>query len=423
MSDWQDMKLGDIAVLTNGTNFTKESFGRGLKILGVRDFGDRTMPDWDSMDEVQPAALSSDRHLLAEGDLVFVRSNGNPALVGRCMLITNGPKATHSGFTIKARPNQAVVIPGFLAYQMRHAHRAGLMRAANGTNITNLSQPILAAVPIRIPSRDTQKRVLEVLGSIDELIENTKRRVEVLEEMARTTYGEWFVHFRYPGHESARIVDSALGPIPERWKASTCGIELQFVGGGTPSKTEPRYWTGGTIPWYTPTDLTRTGWRYAAEPELRITELGVVKSSARRFPAGSVLMTSRATLGVLSIAVNEATTNQGFIVVLPDARWTSGFIYNWLDANKVQLAALGTGSTFKEITKGAFKNFPFVVPARDVLEAFRTTTQSVEDQVHVLERQARNLKSMRDVLLPKLVTGQIDVSRLDLGALLEERAA
>lgn len=423
MTDWRQLKFGDIAVLSNGTNFTKESFGRGLKILGVRDFGDRTIPDWVAMDEVQVAALNSDRQLLAEGDLVFVRSNGNPALVGRCMLITQGPRATHSAFTIKARPNQDLVIPRFIAYQMRHAHRAGLMRAANGTNITNLSQPILARVPVYIPPRRVQEGILDVLGAVDDLIENNRRRVRALEEMARSIYREWFIHFRYPGHNSVPVVDSVLGPIPEAWEASTCGVELHFIGGGTPSKAEPAYWTAGTVPWYTPTDLTRTGRRYTAEPELRITRLGVAKSSARQFPAGSVLMTSRATLGVLSIATTEATTNQGFIVILPDVRWTPGFIYEWLDANKTQLAALGTGATFKEITKGTFKSFPFVVPAQPVLEAFRETTQPVEDQILVLEREERNLTSLRDLLLPKLITGKIDVSGLDLGSLLEDPVA
>jgi type I restriction enzyme S subunit len=423
MSEWQELTFGDVAVLSNGTNFTKESFGRGLKILGVRDFGDRTQPDWVAMDEVKASALSSDRQLLAEGDLVFVRSNGNPALVGRSMLITAGPEATHSAFTIKARPNQDLVIPRFLAYQMRNAHRVGLMRAANGTNITNLSQPILAGVPVRIPSRATQMRVLEVLGSIDDLIENNRRRVQVLEEMARAIYREWFVKLRYPGHEDVPLVDSALGPIPEGWVVSTCGEELDFIGGGTPSKKEPSYWDEGTVPWYTPTDLTRTGWRYAAEPELTISELGLAKSSARLFPAGSVMMTSRATLGVLAIATTPATTNQGFIVILPDERWSAGFIYEWLNANAVKLAALGTGSTFKEITKGALKSFEFVVPDRVILNAYQAATEPIEQQVRVLEQQARNLSTIRDLLLPRLVTGQIDVTSLDLDRVLEGAVA
>ena len=132
------------------------------------------------------------------------------------------------------------------------------------------------------------------------------------------------------------------------------------------------------------------------------------------------MMTSRATLGVLAIATTEATTNQGFIVILPDERWNPGFIYEWLDSKGTELAALGSGATFKEITKGSFKSFPFVVPTQSVLDDYRVATEPLENQVHFLEQQTRSLSALRDLLLPKLVTGQIDVSALDLDALLAE---
>lgn len=291
------------------------------------------------------------------------------------------------------------------------------------TAVSGITGSNLSALEIEVPGVDAQRQIANVLKQFDDLIVNSRRRVEVLEEMARAIYREWFVKFRYPGHDDVPIVDSALGPIPEGWKVSTCAEELTFIGGGTPSKKEPVYWDGGTVPWYTPSDLTKTGWRYAADPELRITEQGVAKSSARVFPAGSVMMTSRATLGVLAVATTDATTNQGFIVVLPDQRWTSGFVYEWLDANADALAALGTGATFKEITKGRFKGFPFLVPAQRVLDTHRETIEPIEEQVRLLERQARGLTQFRDLLLPKLITGQIDVSTLDIDGLLEGSVA
>ena len=147
--------------------------------------------------------------------------------------------------------------------------------------------------------------------------------------------------------------------------------------------------------------------------------MGVAKSSARRFPAGSVLMTSRATLGVLAIATTEATTNQGFIVVLPDDRWSPGFMREWLDAQAQELAAIATGATFKEITKGAFKRVRFLVPKQTVLDAYATATEPLEMEILNLERQVRCLSTMRDLLQPKLVTGQVDVSALDFDAMLE----
>jgi len=134
-------------------------------------------------------------------------------------------------------------------------------------------------------------------------------------------------------------------------------------------------------------------------------------------------MTSRATLGVLAIATSQAACNQGFIVIPPDRRWPSGFIYEWLSWHADELAALGTGATFKEITKRTFKNFPFVIPSQRVLDAFRMTIEPIESSVMALEQQSRRLESLRDLLLPRLVTGKIDVSKLDLDAVLEGATA
>lgn len=276
---------------------------------------------------------------------------------------------------------------------------------------------------LRLPPLMLQRRIASVLGALDDLIENNQRRAKVLEEMTRAIYGEWFVRFRHPGHESVPFVDSPLGPLPDGWAASTCGDQLTVLGGGTPSKEEDAYWDGGDVRWFTPSDLTRFGLRYAAKPKLRITLAGLARSSARLFPKGSVLMTSRATLGVLAITTFEATTNQGFIVIPPDDRWSPGFIYEWLDWHAEDLASVATGAIFKEITKGAFKRVPFVVPAQPVLNAHRKVTEPLEEQIRLLEEQNRCLVSLRQLLLPKLVTGKIDVSHLDLDALTEAAIA
>ncbi len=360
------------------------------------------------------------RGLPASGDILITTEAplGEVARVGRNSRIALAQRV------ILLRPDPTLISPSFMFHYLRSSQaQAALGRRASGTTVSGIRQPELRAVEIPLPARSVQDAVGVVLDLIDNLIANNRRRIKVLEEMARTIYREWFVKFRYPGHEDVPLVDSPLGPIPDGWEVSTCGAELNFIGGGTPSKAEPSYWDGGTIAWYTPTDLTKTGWRYAAPSESAITRQGLAKSSARLFPTGSVMMTSRATLGVLDIATTEATTNQGFIVILPDERWSPGFVYEWLDSKAGELSALGTGATFKEITKGSFKSFPFIVPAQSVLDDYRGATEPLEDQVLVLEQQIRNLSVLRDLMLPKLVTGQIDVSTLDLEVLMQERVA
>lgn len=272
---------------------------------------------------------------------------------------------------------------------------------------------------VRLPGRGTQDRIASVLCTLNELIENNRRRLEVLEEMVRTIYAEWFIHFRFPGHKDATFVNSDLGPVPDDWRLSTCGKELEFIGGGTPRKSERSYWEDGTVDWFTPTDLTKSRPRYPRGSSLQITEQGLAGSSAKLFPPGTVMMTSRATLGVLAISTGPAATNQGFISILPDERWPPNFIREFLDASANALASIATGATFKEITKGSFKSFPFLVPPASVLDCFREATHAQELTIARLEAATEHLATIRDLLLPKLVTGRIDVSDLDLDALVE----
>ena len=421
MSGWTSTRLGELVSITRGTTYKSLLLDQpGPVLLGLasihRNGGFRT-------DRLRTYGGDSPEKLLVRPGQLFaslkdVTQSGD--LLGSVARVPEGgPLGRLSQDTVRLDFISDKVDPGFVYLALLSpGYRAWCRRHATGTTNLGLPRDDFLAFEILHPvERDEQRNVASVLDSIDDLIENDRRRVEVLEEMARAIYREWFVKFRYPGHGDVPLVDSALGPIPEGWKASTCGDELTFIGGGTPSKKEPAYWDEGTVAWYTPSDLTKTGWRYAVEPELRIAEQGVAKSSARVFPAGSVMMTSRATLGVLAVATTKATTNQGFIVILPDQRWPSGFVYEWLDANADALASLGTGATFKEITKGRFKGFPFVVPAQRVLDAYRKTTEPIESQVRLLEQRTRGLTQLRDLLLPKLVTGKVDVSTLDLDGL------
>ncbi|WP_083298318.1 restriction endonuclease subunit S [Mycolicibacterium grossiae] len=419
MTTWQAIALGDLGEIITGTTPPARHpdwFGDETPFITPTDISEgnrRARPQrWLSSDG--RAALRS--KVLPAGSVGFVCIG---ATIGK-LCLTELESVTNQ--QINSIVPNADTDGRFVYYLLRNeATRIAGMAGGAATPILNKSA--FSSVVVRVPDLLEQTKISSVLGGIDDLIENNERRAEVLHQIAGGIYREWFVRFRFPGHESVEFVDSPLGRVPESWTWSTCGDELNFIGGGTPSKTVPAYWDNGTVAWYTPSDLTKNHWRYAAEPELCITDMGVAKSSARRFPAGSVLMTSRATLGVLAIASTEATTNQGFIVVLPDDRWSSGFIREWLDVHAPELAAIATGATFKEITKGAFKRVPFLVPTQTVLDAYTAVTEPLEMQILNLERQVRSLSTLRDLMLPKLVTGQINVSALDLDALVEDAVA
>lgn len=266
--------------------------------------------------------------------------------------------------------------------------------------------------PLVLPDVATQRRIASILSAYDDLIENNTRRIAILEEMARRIYEEWFVRFRFPGHDQVQKVASELGLIPEGWKVQTVEQTFQILGGGTPSKAEPAYWEGGTINWYSPTDLTRAGTSFMEQSADRITALGLAKSSAKLFPPMSVMLTSRATIGVVAINTNEACTNQGFITCLPNSDYPLWLLYHWLKANVETFIGLGTGATFKEITKGTFKGIRLLVPPQNLVGAFSSTSEQLMLLSLNLQRKNRNLRVTRDLLLPKLISGELDVSTL-----------
>lgn len=427
MSEWFRRKLGEALDVHHGWAFKGEFFAESGDLIVLTPGNFKETGGFKPKTGAEKYYLGAfpEKFLLPKDAVVVAMTEQAQGLLGSSATIPESNRYLHNQRIGLLEVTDPEVLDLRFAYHLMNAPdvRRQIQATATGSKVRHTAPERIRDVSVSLPSLPTQRVIAGVLDSVDELITNNLRRVEVLEKMTRAIYREWFVKFRYPGHQYEPIVGSALGPIPKGWEASTCGAELNFIGGGTPSKKEPSYWNDGSVAWYTPTDLTRTGWRYTAQPEMRVTEQGVAKSSARLFPAGSVMMTSRATLGVLAIATSEATTNQGFIVVLPDERWTSGFIYEWLDSKAVELAALGTGATFKEITKGSFRSFPFIVPKRPVLDAYKVATDPLEKEIHALERQTRNLTVLRGVLLPKLMMGQIDVSMLDLVAVGVEQVA
>ena len=352
-------------------------------------------------------------HVLHAGDVVLGRRGdiGRRAWAGD----TEDGWLCGTGSMRIAINGSAEVRPRFLFYYLGLPQTIGWLRGhAVGATMSNLSAGIVQQLPVRYPPTAVQDLVVNVLDAFEGLIENNRQRIEILEEMARLLYREWFVHFRFPGHEDVELVDSDLGPIPEGWDVSRVGDALETVGGGTPSKEAEEYWADGRVQWFTPTDLTRARSAFAFDSGLKISELGLRKSSAKLFPAGSVMMTSRATIGVVSIAATEATTNQGFVTTVPNERLPSDYIYFWLQSNVDLFLSLAGGATFRELRKSTFRELPILVPGAREMEHFKDSVGPMMALIKDLLRQNGILLEARDLLLPRLVSGELDVTKLDL---------
>ncbi|WP_248621475.1 restriction endonuclease subunit S [Enterococcus cecorum] len=198
------------------------------------------------------------------------------------------------------------------------------------------------------------------------------------------------------------------------WKEGVLSDLGTIVAGGTPSKSKSEYYSEHGIAWITPRDLSLNKSKFISRGELDISELGFSKSSAKKMPRGTVLFSSRAPIGYIAIAANEVTTNQGFKSVIPNKNIGTSFIYFLLKNLLPTIEKMASGSTFKEISGAGMKNVPIVIPDDMIIQKFNDFCKPIFQQQEMLEAESARLADIRDTLLPKLMSGESDVSSIDI---------
>jgi type I restriction enzyme S subunit len=244
--------------------------------------------------------------------------------------------------------------------------------------------------------------------------------ISKLEETAQAIYKQWFVDFEFPfsDTEALEVTEKPKGyksaggkmvwcaelekGIPEGWSVPIIGDIVETIGGGTPSTDEDEYWVNGDIPWYSPTDVTRSNSMFSSLTERKITEKGLQKSSAKMFPPYSLLMTSRATVGKLTINTKEACTNQGFITLIPTEKISVYLLYDWIKTQLEEITSLATGSTFPEISKTDFRNLKFIYPNEDILNKYKKPILHVYKTVQFRNEENQKLEELKDLLLARM---------------------
>ena len=404
---WEKVKLGEVASFSNGVNFGKQYYGKGIKLINVSDFGNRISPDFSTLQEVKSEVIR-ETDILKNGDILFVRSNGNKDLVGRCMLIKSCPfSVTFSGFCIRARiEDKSLCDSLFMTYHFKSAlFRKAISNAAVGANIQNLSQGRLSSYEFDLPPLEIQNRIASILSRYDDLIENYQHQIQLLEEAAQRLYKEWFVDLHFPGYENTNIVDG----VPEGWEKKKISDVCQTIGGGTPSTKVDSYYKDGKIKWVTPTDITRSNCLCLSDTEKKITEEGLQHSSAKMLPAGTILMTSRASVGYFGIFDCPVCTNQGFISCIPNKDYIQMYLLYNLKSRVNEIRIKAGGATYLEISKSVFRELAILEPSSDILKPFQNKIHLLLDSMRNLTSQIRLLTESRDRLLPKLMSGEITV--------------
>lgn len=284
---------------------------------------------------------------------------------------------------------------------------AYVMSGAKGCKMPRGDKEQIMNWEIVIPSeKEDQRRIASILSSLDRKIELNNKINADLEEMAQAIFKNWFVDFE--PFKDGKFVDSELGMIPEGWKVGRLDEIADVVGGSTPSKAKPEYYTQKEIAWLTPKDLSNHPAVYTSRGEIDITEEGYNSTSTKIMPKGTILFTSRAPIGYISITQNDICTNQGFKSLVPKKAGTC-FLYCFLKYVTPEIENKSTGSTFKEASGALMKSLQVIMPDQKVFEEFEEIVSPLFARIESLEKENSRLSLLRDTLLPRLMSGELEV--------------
>ena len=409
MSTWREIKLKDVCeqitvghVGSMATEYKEQGipFLRSLNINPFRlSFDNLKFIDANFHEKLKKSALKA-------GDLVIVRT-GYP---GTACVIPKSLQVSNCSDLVIVRVGKEIN-PYFLAAIFNSNFGKDLVlgnlvgAAQQHFNVTAAKE-----MKLTIPSKAQQDKIAAILSAYDDLIENNKRRIALLENMAEEIYREWFVRFRFPNYKNVEFEKG----IPKGWELVTLDKAFKCLGGGTPSKESNAYWKEGDINWYTPSDITGAEGFFLNSSKDKCNEEGLARSSAKMFPAYSIMMTSRATIGAIGINTTPACTNQGFITCIPNKKYPLTYLYYWFKLSKSHFVMLSGGATFPELSKTTFKRIEILTPSHEIIDEFDKIVKPIFEQVEKLLAMNESLKQSKNSLLPRLISGKLTVENLNI---------
>ncbi len=308
------------------------------------------------------------------------------APLGEVALLRDDKKVALAQRVILLRARENIVDPVFMFYALQSDFGQGELKArASGTTVLGIKQSELRQVRIPVFPLPVQRRIAGILSAYDELIENNQRRIRILEEMARSLYREWFAHFRYPGHESVPLTDSSIGPIPQGWECGRLDEVLVLQRGF---------------------DLPRNEREYGSVPIIAATGINGFHSVAKVKAPGVVTGRSGSIGTVLYVHEDFWPLNT--------ALWVKEFpksepLFAYYLLSSLELKQFNSGAAVPTLNRNDVHGVQVVIPPRELQRRFQLNAGAMLEQAEILQRQTANLRRTRDLLLPRLLSGQIKI--------------
>jgi type I restriction enzyme S subunit len=405
---WRSCKLGDLLEIKHGYAFQGKYFANAGSYIvltpgnfyekgGFKHKGDK--------EKFYNGPIPAD-YVLNEGDLIVAMTEQGEGLLGSSAIIPRSGRYLHNQRLglVQVR-DQSEADKGFLYYLFNSKPvRQKIRGSASGTKIRHTAPLRIGEVKVSVPPLPFQRRIAGILSAYDELIENNQRRIKILEEMARLLYREWFVHFRFPGHNKVKMLPSSLGPIPQGWEVVAFTEIADVLSGGTPKTDVSEYWNGN-IPFFTPRDAPACF--YVQDTDKHVTELGLSKCASEFYAPDTVFITARGTVGKVALPSVPMTMNQSCYALRGRTGIPQRFLF-LMTLQQVDYLRTNTGgATFDTIVVDTFHRMQVVKPRLDLIARFACHTDAMFEAVNTLQQQTTNLRRTRDLLLPRLLSGQV----------------
>ena len=391
--EWKECQIQDVCRLINGRAYSNDEMlehGK-YKIVRVGNLsgGNST---WFYSD----LELPEDKYC-HNGDLLFAWA------------CTFGPHIWKEDNTIfhyhiwKIVEDKDVVDRRFFYYYLKYA-TGGFLGALNGSVMVHITKSSMEKMNIRIPKNlEDQHRIASILSSLDRKIELNNKINADLEEMAQAIFKNWFVDFE--PFKDGKFVNSELGMIPEGWKVGTLTDVIKLMPGGTPKTSEPLYWENGTIPFFSPKDVSGL---YCFETEKHITEAGLNKCSSNLYPKDTIFITCRGTVGKVCLTACNMAMNQSNYAIKAMDGYSQYYVYYLVKSVVERLIKKSNGAVFSAITSKDFDE-EILIPSKKAVEDFTNVIDGFFRRIVTIGSENSHLSLLRDTLLPRLMSGEIEV--------------
>lgn len=420
MDQFETFSLGELYFFSSGLSKGRQFFGKGYEFVSFKDvfynyFLPEKLTELVESTEKEQYACSVKR-----GDVFLTRTSETMEELGQSSVaLKDYSKATFNGFTKRLRPKDPErIVPEYVGYYLRSPKfRAQVTSFAIMTTRASLNNEILNRLTIDLPPIKIQTGIGEILKSLDDKIELNNKINQNLETLAQTLFKQWFVDFEFPIENGecyktsgGELVESELGEIPIDWSLGILEELTKNLGSGGTPKTSINEYYEGDVEWYSTKEL-QDGFLIGSER--KISEVGLKNSSAKLFPKNTVVMAIYAapTVGRLGILNDQASFNQAAVGLVADEEKTSfEYLFLLLKTERKKLNSLSNGAAQQNLNVSIVKNYPIIIPNPVLSMKFKETIRPIFENIRTNTIENLNLTMLRNTLLPKLISGELEVN-------------